>query len=278
MALKMDQVGKPLSPIEQTYVQRDAILYNIGIGATELKYTYEMVQGGLKLLPTFAVVPPLSLLMASVQMMGANPMTLLHGEQTITLKKPDLPTDATVISEGKVTDVYDKGKGALYLLKTTTKTKEGEELFDNTFSIFCRGEGGFGGDKGPEVTNVPPDRDPDMVHVEATLPIQNLIYRLSGDINPLHIDPNFAKMGGFDKPILHGLCSYGFVCRAVIDEVLGGDHTKVKEYFARFRGVVFPGDTLTTKIWKVEDGKVIVEAKTQDDRVVIANASVTYSS
>lgn len=276
MALKLDQVGKPMDPVEFSYTVKDTILYNIGIGETQLKYVWEAVQGGTKQLPTFAVVPPFPLLALSVQKMGANPMTLLHGEQTVIIKKPDLPSAATVISEGVVTNVYDKGKGALYLLKTTTRTKEGEELYENIFSIFCRGEGGFGGDKGPEVGNNPPNRPPDFVHEEKTLPIQNLIYRLSGDFNPLHIDPNFAKLGGFDKPILHGLCTYGFVCRAVIAKVLGGDHTKVKEYFARFRGVVFPGDTLITSIWKESDNKVIVETKTQDGRVVIANASVTF--
>jgi len=278
MALKMDQVGKPLEPLTYTYTQRDAILYNLGIGATDMKYVYESAPGGLKLLPTFAVVPTLPLLGASVQKMGANLMTLLHGEQTIVIKKPELPTAATVISEGKVTDVYDKGKGALFLLKTTTKTKEGEELFDNVFSLFCRGEGGFGGPKGPEVGNEAPQRPPDFVHEETTLPIQALIYRLSGDINPLHIDPNFAKLGGFPKPILHGLCSYGYVARAVLIKCCNDDPTKLKEYFARFRGVVYPGDKLVISIWNVEKGKVVIETKTGDGRVVIANASITFSA
>jgi acyl dehydratase len=255
---------------------KDVALYNIGIGAYDLKYTFESFKEGLKLVPSFAVVPPLPLLIQSVGKMGANPFTLLHGEQTVIIKQPNLPVKADVISEGKVTDVYDKGKGALFLLKTTTKTTAGEELFDNIFTLFCRGEGGFGGPNSPEVGNEPLTREPDVVFTESTYPIQNLIYRLSGDINPLHIDPGFAKMGGFAKPILHGLCSYGYVCRAVIKNILNDDPTRVREYFVRFRGVVYPGDTLTTKIWKVEEGKVIMEAKTQDDRVVIANASIKY--
>ncbi len=275
MSINVDGLGKELETIHFSWDPRDAILYNIGIGATEIEYVWE---NNLKVLPTFAVVPPFRLLAASLGPMGANPMMVLHGEQKIVIKKAPLPPEAKTISTGKISELYDKGKGALYRVHTVTKTEDGEELFDNTFSIFVRGAGGFGGDKGPSAGNIAPERDPDVTIEYQTLPIQNLIYRLSGDINPLHVDPNFAKMAGFDKPILHGLCSFGFVARAVIEGCCGGDPDKLKEYDARFRDVVFPGQKITTKLWKEGDGKCIIEAFTDDGRQCIANAAATFAT
>ena len=156
-------------------------------------------------------------------------------------------------------------------METLTKTEEGEELFKNIFTIFLRGEGGFGGDKGPGVKNEAPDRAPDQVVEDQTLPNQHLVYRLSGDLNPLHIDPNFAKMGGFDTPILHGLCTYGHAGRAILNSVCDGDPARFKTFGARFTGVVFPGETLITEGWKAEEGKYIIQTKTGDGRVVLGN-------
>src|SRR5512134_282186 len=141
--------------------------------------------------------------------------------------------------------------------------------------MFLRGEGGFGGERGPDIGNEPPDRKPDLVVESPTLPQQALLYRLCGDKNPLHADPEFAKIGGFDRPILHGLCSFGIVCKAVVDRALGGDVAKVAGYQARFAGVVFPGETLVTSLWR-EGDRFIVAAKTKErDTPVIANAAVT---
>lgn len=275
MAINLDAKGKKLDPIKFSWKPKDIILYNLGIGATELPFVYETQ---LKVLPTFAVVPPFPLLAGSLSVVKANPMKVLHGEQTIILKSPKLPIEAETVSEATVTDIFDKGKGALYRLHTTTKTKDGEELFDNIFSIFVRGEGGFGGEKGPEAGNHPPEREPDAVVEETTLPVQNLIYRLSGDINPLHIDPNFAKLAGFPRPILHGLCTFGFVGRAVLKTYCNNDPAKFKSYEVRFRDVVYPGDKLITSMWKDGEGKVILQAKTQDGRIVIANAAATFTA
>ncbi|GAG34306.1 unnamed protein product, partial [marine sediment metagenome] len=155
----------------------------------------------------------------------------------------------------------------------------GEVLCVNTFGIFIRGEGGFGGDRGPSgPRNVPPERPPDEVVEMGTLPQQAAIYRLSGDRNPLHIDPNFAKMAGYDQPILHGLCSFGHVARAVIQKYCGGDPDRFKALEVRFSGVVFPGDKIITEMWKESDTEIILQVKTQRGEVVLSNAAATVTA
>ena len=172
------------------------------------------------------------------------------------------------------TDVFDKGKGALVVTEAVT-SQDGEPLFTNRFKAFIRGEGGFGGEGGPPPGNDAPDREPDAVVESTTFPQQALLYRLSGDKNPLHADPEFSKLGGFDVPILHGLCSFGIVCKAVVDELLDGDVSKVTGYSARFAGVVFPGDTIVTKMWN-ENGTILVAAENKErETPVITNAAIT---
>jgi acyl dehydratase len=145
-------------------------------------------------------------------------------------------------------------------------------VFDNVFSIFVRGEGGFGGERGPEAVKADaPNRAPDFEVTEATTREQALLYRLSGDLNPLHADPNMAKFGGFDRPILHGLCTFGHAGRAILKGACGGDPSKLKSFGARFAGVVFPGDTLTTRGWR-EGEHYIVTTATQEGKVVLSNA------
>jgi len=199
---------------------------------------------------------------------------LLHGEQDIEIHQP-IPTEATVTNSGHVAGIYDKGKAALVVLEVKTRDEAGKPLFTNRLSLFLRGEGGFGGESGPKAGNEAPTRAPDGVITSTTLPQQALIYRLSGDKNPLHADPDFAKMGGFDKPIIHGLCSYGIVCKAIVDKVLGGDVTKVARYQARFAGVGFPGETYLTSYWK-EGDKILIQAKSKErDAIIISNAAIT---
>jgi acyl dehydratase len=203
---------------------------------------------------------------------------LLHGEQDITLHRP-IPTQAEVINRGRVAELWDKGKACLCVIEVDTVLADGgEKLFTNRFSLFLRGEGGFGGEPGPKAGNVAPDRAPDGVIESPLLPQQALIYRLSGDKNPLHADPEFAKMGGFDRPIIHGLCSYGVVCKAVVDDVLGGDTDRVARYAARFRGVGYPGETYLTSYWQ-EGDRILIEAKSKErDEVVISNAVIELRS
>ena len=255
------------------------ILYHLGIGAgnpptdpNELAYTYEK---NLKVLPSFGVIPAFGSLagLGSIPGLQFNPALLLHGEQDLEIRAP-IPTSATTETTGKVANIYDKGRAALVVLETETRDGNGNLLFVNRFSLFLRGEGGFGGERGPEAGNHPPQREPDLVAESPTLPQQALLYRLSGDKNPLHADPEFAKMAGFDRPILHGLCSYGVVCKAVVDKALGGDTSKVARYQARFSGVVFPGETIVTSMWR-EGDQIIIDAKTKErGSPVISNAAI----
>jgi len=264
---------------EYTWTPDDVILYHLGVGAGvpptdegELEYTYEK---NLKVLPSFGVTPVFGGMMgmAGVEGLTFNFAMLLHGEQEIILHQP-IPPEATVESTGKVAELWDKGKACLCVLEMETKLKGGDKLFTNRFSLFLRGEGGFGGEPGPKAGNIPPERAPDGQVLSPTLPQQALLYRLSGDKNPLHADPEFAKMAGFDKPIIHGLCSYGVVCKAVVDHALGGDVDQVARYHARFRGVGFPGETYVTSYWK-EGKQILIEAKSKErDEVVISNAVI----
>ena len=281
MPIEPDKALGAVFPDAQTSWEVDAvILYHLGVGAGvppadpgELEYTYEQ---NLKVLPSFGVLPVFPILggMVGVEGMSFNPMMLLHGEQDITLHKP-LPVEAKVESSGRITGVYDKGKGATVVIDADTRDSNGDLLCTNRFTAFIRGEGGFGGEPGPQPGNEAPDRAPDLVVESATLPQQALLYRLSGDRNPLHVDPAMAALGGFDVPILHGLCSFGIVCKAVVDGALDGDVTKVGRYEARFAGVVFPGETIVTSMWR-EGDKVLIRAATEERAsAVITNSAVT---
>jgi len=261
----------------------DVILYNLGIGAGnpptdpgELEYSYEK---NLKAVPSFAVIPTFGSMggMGNVPGLDFNFAMLLHGEQEILLHKP-LPVAAKVTNKARVAELWDKGKACLCVLEVDTEDENGEPLFTNRYSLFLRGEGGFGGEAGPKAGNVAPDRAPDG-HIEVpTLPQQALLYRLSGDKNPLHADPEFAKMAGFDKPIIHGLCSYGIVCKAIVDHCLDGDVGKVAGYAARFAGVGFPGETYSIDHWK-EGDKIFVTATSKERGAkIISNCAVTVRS
>jgi len=269
-ALGPDAVGIELPATTYEYDDRDVMLYALGIGATELSFVYER---NLKVIPTFAVIPAFPALMGLASGVEVNPVMILHGEQAFTIHKQPA-TKGRLTTAGKISGVYDKGKGALAILVTETKDDAGELVFTNKFGVFVRGAGGFGGDRGPEAGNVPPDRAPDKTVSMQTQLNQEMIYRLSGDRNPLHVDPDFAKMAGYDRPILHGLCSFGHVGRAVLAEYCDNDPERFTGMSVRFSGVVFPGDTITTEMWDTGEGKIILQAKTQEGRVVISNGAV----
>lgn len=261
------------------------ILYHLGLGAgytnpteaSELEFTYE---ANLKVLPSFAVVPPFRAvwLMNTIPGIDVNLMKVLHGEQGFKLHKP-IPTEATVVSSARVTEVHDKGKAAVVKLEAETHDKAtGDLLFTNTFSIFCRGEGGFGGEAGMSLEVEIPDREPDFTVESPTMPQQALLYRLAGgDMNPLHAEPMFAQFAGFERPILHGLCTFGIAHKAAVDSALSGDVTRVRSFDARMTGVVFPGETVVTRIW--EDGdNFILEASTKErGEQVLGNCLLTTS-
>src|ERR1051326_7084787 len=198
--------------------------------------------------------------------MSFNPMMLLHGEQYTEIIEPPLPTSAEILTEGTISGVYDKGKGALITADFLTRDKKtGKPLVKNVMGAFIRGEGGFGGDaKSPEPGNVPPDRAPDAVVEARTHTTQALLYRLSGDKNPLHIDPMMAKMGGFDVPILHGLCTFGNLGRAVLEAFTDNQPELFKSIEVRFSKPVFPGETIVSQMWKVSDREIICKARVKE--------------
>ena len=213
MPIDLSVVGKELQPLEYTYTSKDTILYALGVGAgeepDELKFVYE---NELLALPTFGVIPPFPALLglAAVDGVDINLAMLLHGEQYLEVLKHPIPVEGRLTSKPKISAVFDKGKSALVELDAVTVNEKNEDIFFNRFGVVIRGEGGFGGERGPDAGNEPPAREPDRVVKMKTLPQQALIYRLSGDYNPLHADPAFAAMAMFDRPILHGLCSFGF--------------------------------------------------------------------
>jgi 3-hydroxyacyl-CoA dehydrogenase/3a,7a,12a-trihydroxy-5b-cholest-24-enoyl-CoA hydratase len=282
--IDVEQVlGAELDPTTFMYNDRDVILYALGVGAAkdpldpqELAFTYE--GGAFKTLPTFAVTFPAGMSLRLVTLPGLkfNPMMLLHGEHYLEVMKP-LPTAARVTSHGSISQVYDKGKGALILVDVTSKDEAGETLAFNQSSLFIRGIGGFGGDRGPSTSqvNLPPERDPDVAHEEAIPANQALLYRLAGDRNPLHADPEMAALGGYDRPILHGLCTFGFAARAVLKHFANNDPDRFKSIKARFARHFFPGETLITEMWDAGDDAVIFRCKVAErNEFVLTNAKI----
>ena len=273
MALNLDIIGKIREDIAFTYNEDTVILYALGIGAgmQELDFIYEK---NLKVFPTFAVVPFVPAFVPMMAEAQLNMSAVLHGEQKIVLHKP-IPLSGTLYTSVVCSSIYDKGdKGAILNFNLKTRDKSGQLLFENTAVAVDRSAGKFGGKRGPkpEKFDPPKGKEPDF-HVEyVTSPNQAALYRLSGDKNPLHIDPDFAKKGGFNRPILHGLCTFGFAGRAILHNVCNSNPTRFKSFSARFIGVVFPGDTLITEGWMVNTGTYIIQTMTQDGRVVLGNA------
>jgi acyl dehydratase len=270
MPLNPDAVGSTGEPVEVSWTSKDCLLYAVGIGAGtgELAFTTENTNGVDQLVfPTFPVVIGWGEGSAMGSIGTFNPALLVHGQQAVTLHRP-VPVEGTATLQSAVVAMYDKGKAAVVVTETTA-TLGGEALYSNRASVFIRGEGGWGGDRGPSgPQNVPPERAPDHQVTYQTSPDQALVYRLSGDRNPLHSDPSFAAMGGFDRPILHGLCSYGFTGRALLHTLCGSDPARFAHIEARFASPVFPGEALTVSMWELDGGDAVF-VTSAGDRVVI---------
>ena len=267
MPIDPSAVGAEGGPSERSWTSKDCLLYALGVGAgiDELPFSTEKNQ---QVLPTFAVIVGMGGI--PFDKIGTfNPAMLVHGEQSIEVMSP-IPPDGKVSSKGRVSGIYDKGKGALVVMDCESHDVEtGELRFKTRMSAFIRGEGGFGGERGPAGAKIEvPDRTPDHEVTYATRDDQALIYRLSGDRNPLHSDPDFAKMAGFDRPILHGLCTYGFTGRALLHTLCGSDPARFKAMAGRFSSPVLPGDTLSVKMW-VDGQEAIFQTVTQNGTVVI---------
>lgn len=262
------------------YTERELILYNLGVGATEkdLQWTFEG-DDQFAPIPTFGVIPqfPSSSGLPLDWLPNFNPAKLLHGEQYLSIKAPLPMPDGELVNQARILEVLDKGKAAAVTCIVETHDKRtGKLIFENQSTVFIRGSGGFGGkrvgdDRGAaSASNAPPKRAPDVVTEEKTSPSQAALYRLSGDSNPLHILPEFAAIGGFDRPILHGLCTMGIAGKHVLKAY--GPYKDIK---VRFAGVVYPGETIVTQMWK-EGGKVIFIAKVKErDSMVLAAAGAT---
>ena len=254
-------VGADLGAVEFAWTTTDVLLYHLGVGAgahptdeRELRYVFE---DRLQVLPTFGVVAP------NFRMFEPPALTfpgidvelakVLHGTQSITVHSP-LPADGQAVARSRIANVWDKGKAAVIVHESEVMDDAGAPLWTMRSDIFARDEGGFGGERGPSSRQPPQIGDPDLVLEVATLPQQALLYRLCGDRNPLHADPSFAAVAGFDRPILHGLCTYGIVCKTLVDELLAGDVARVSTFSTRFAGILFPGETLRVRVWRTDTG------------------------
>jgi len=281
-------LGFTFDDVSINYNAKDVALYALSVGAAtnptddeELSFVYENHQN-FQAIPTIGITfafPVLEKLITDAPGLNFNPMMLLHGEQNLQIHSP-IPTSGTIKSSAKISGLYDKGKGVTLVLQAVSTDENGKKICSNEFTVFIRGIGGYGGDRGPAPEKLsPPDRKPDIVHTEKTQENQALIYRLgSGDMNPLHADPSMAAMGGFDKPILHGMCSYGFAGRAILKHFCGNDASKFTGIKARMTKHVFPGETLETQMWKVSDEKIIFQVRSVErDVIVLGNACATIS-
>ena len=283
MPLNPSAVGAVGDIRTMSWNSKDALLYAVGIGAgqSDLPFTTENTKDIQQVVfPTFAVVAGSGTAAAGKSAMSEigsfNFAMLVHGSQAITLHRP-IPVEAEVTVQDKVVAMYDKGKAAVVVTEAETKLKSGELLWTTRSSVFIRGEGGWDGDRGPSgPQNVPPERTPDHEVTLQTSPDQAFVYRLSGDRNPLHTDPSFAAIGGFDRPILHGLCSYGFTGRALLGALCNNDVTKFNHIEGRFSSPVMPGDALTVRMWTIASGETVFTTSV-GDRVVIDQGLVRHS-
>jgi acyl dehydratase len=274
---------------EVTWSPRDVLLYHLSLGAgrhadvaAELPYTYER---DLQVLPTFAMVAGQGLSggddaapARDLPGIDLDLRTILHAGQALTVHQP-LPAAGRATVTSRVVHVWDKGKAAVVELESAASDPDGTPLWTTTTQIWARGAGGFGGRPGPETPQTAAERDPDHVLDTPTTPGQALLYRLNGDLNPLHADPGFAQAAGFDRPILHGLASYGVVAKALVDSVLDGDASRLKGLSVRFAGPIFPGQTIRTVVWR--DGDRLTLASTcpeRDNAPVLSHATAEVRS
>lgn len=279
-------IGKSQPPITYNFTKRDTAIYALGIGVPtdwldqdELKFVYEL-HHGFCAMPTMPVIYSGAMIQdivkGDIHGIKFNPMMLVHGEQSLEIKQT-LPTEGTITCTPTITNIFDKGSGMLMQTDVSCVDEHGNEVAVTTSSMFIRGLGGFGGERGSSEKVEMPERAADFVHEETTLDKQALIYRLSGDINPLHADPDMAKLGNFETPILHGLATYGFAGRAVLKHFADNDPSKFKNMSGRFSREVYPGDTLVTEMWE-NDGNILFQTKAKNrDVVVISGGKVSLA-
>jgi acyl dehydratase len=277
--LDPNAVGAATAPAPISWTSTDCLLYALGVGAgtDELAFTTENTRDvPQRMLPTMPVV--LGSGAAGLKLAGKiDWVRLVHASQGVEVLAP-LPVagEATIVT--RIAEMWDKGKAALVTTETTGTAPDGTDLFRTRMTVFIGGAGGFGGERGPAspVEQPEPEGKPDEIVTYTTRADQALLYRLSGDRNPLHSDPSFAAKAGFERPILHGLCTFGFAGRAVLHGVAGSDPDRVRGFEARFAKPVHPGDTLNVDLWRT-DGGALFQVRTQDDVVVLDRGRATIA-
>ncbi|HMG40539.1 MAG TPA: MaoC/PaaZ C-terminal domain-containing protein [Acidimicrobiales bacterium] len=284
MPINPDAVGFEGKPVERSWTSKDALLYALGVGAGatdptgfELDLTTENSDGVTqRVLPTFPVIVGVG--GDAHRSIGTyDPAMLVHGEQAVELHGR-IPVAGRILVTDRVTGVYDKGSAAVVTMEAdSVDAATGDKLFTTRSAMFIRGEGGFGGDRGPSGGgNQAPDREPDHVVTYSTRTDQALLYRLSGDRNPLHSDPAFAARAGFPKPILHGLCTYGFTGRALLHTLCGSDPARFRSMEGRFSRPVFPGDELVVRMWVDGEGSAVFRTENGAGDVVLDQGRVGF--
>ena len=257
MALNMDAIGKKIGPISREYTWKDVILYALAVGAgsSELEYCYEK---NLKVIPTFSLATTFDFFWHIAKESNINVAGILHGEQELIFHAA-IPSEGTLITEGAITHYYDKGKdkGALVIAECDIFHSNGAKLFTSICNIFARFDGGFGSGEAPKNVVIFPESEPDFVVDARPSFDQNLLYRLTGDFFKLHVDPEFAKNAGFEKPIMHGACVMGYGCRALIQKLVPGKPEHVRRLACRFSRPLYPGVPIKTLIWKAETEKAL---------------------
>ncbi len=285
MALDVTAIGRKIGPMTKEYSWKDIVLYALGVGAgfDELEHVYE---NRLKAVPSFAVtaIYDQDIFAQLAVNAGVNLAGLLHGEHELVFHNPIPPESGVFTSEGTITNIYDKGegKGALVIVEFDTFHSNGQKLFTNIATLFARLDGGFGGTDQPEDQKLLvdfPDREPDFEELARPSPDQPLLFRLSGDTFALHIDPDFARASGFEKPIMHGLCTHGYTCRAVIKHLFPGEPERLTRFRNRFSRPLYPGVPIKTFIWKTGEGAAVFKTiSTETGEVVIDRGVVEWMS
>jgi NAD(P)-dependent dehydrogenase (short-subunit alcohol dehydrogenase family)/acyl dehydratase len=257
MALNLEAVGRPLGPVTKQYSWKETILYALGVGAgfQELEYVFEK---DLKVLPSFAVASVFDFFWTVASAAEVDLAGLLHGDQDLVLHRP-LPREASLSTTGRIVDIFDLGRTRGAVIKAEAETRDEQEtlLFTTAMTLVARRDGGFGGKAPPKGRLEMPDRQPDVSVQDLPATDQPLLYRLSGDTFQLHADPDFARQAGFEQPIMHGLCTYGFACRALIGQLIPGEPERIRRLSCRFSRPLYPGTPISTHIWKDGDHRAL---------------------
>lgn len=277
MAIDLKTVGQTVGPVTTHYTWKDTALYAIGLGAGVNDLPYLLDNPPPKVVPTYGVLPAFRPVFDLLEQTGGDLVTLLHSAQRTELIKP-FPAEGEMATTATLKGIWDMKIGALVSVETLTSVN-GEDTARTEWHLFMRGEGGFGGPRPPKLlrTKPPANTEPAFKVEVPTSENQALLYRLNGDVNPIHSHPDVAREAGFDRPILHGLCFYGVAARVALKEMMGDDPERFKSLEARFAKVVMPGDTLVVEGYPLEDGKaaLTVTVKERGD-VAIANAELNY--